>query len=274
MNRLLDGIPSGLSSPRDIGGTTLLFNHGSGRRPATTRGSARTFRSLTVLKRDRKSSATDSILFAASPRVMAHRVIYTFQGSPHLSPSLHQKAIRAPLRNPCLGGTPFDASNLTSSSSCCIAPCRLFRCCAGAREAPDRGGDFRARAAHRRAARRAHVVAGRKAPDLSGWRTTDGCGCRDGQGARAGERGQDGSLDGGSDSERDRDHRERYNMASYMWAPDSAHLLFDSNGQLWLYDLRNGMGVQIGLTGALPATIRNFRPMVHPSRLSAITVWP
>ena len=30
MSRLLDGIPSGLSSPRDIGGTTPLFRRGSG----------------------------------------------------------------------------------------------------------------------------------------------------------------------------------------------------------------------------------------------------
>ena len=38
-------------------------------------------------------------------------------------------------------------------------------------------------------------------------------------------------------------------MASYFWAPDSAHLLFDSNGRLWLYDLHNGIGVQMGFTG-------------------------
>ena len=47
-------------------------------------------------------------------------------------------------------------------------------------------------------------------------------------------------------SEQDRDHRERYRMASYLWAPDCNHLLFDSNGRLWLYDLQNGTGVQIG----------------------------
>jgi dipeptidyl-peptidase-4 len=38
-------------------------------------------------------------------------------------------------------------------------------------------------------------------------------------------------------------------MASYLWAPDSAHLLFDSNGRLWLYDLRKGTGVEVGSTG-------------------------
>ena len=55
---------------------------------------------------------------------------------------------------------------------------------------------------------------------------------------------------GSGGSETDRDHRDRYKMASYLWAPDSAHLLFDSNGRLWLYDLHNGTGVEIGFSGA------------------------
>ena len=46
-----------------------------------------------------------------------------------------------------------------------------------------------------------------------------------------------------------------------MWAPDSTHLLFDSNGRLWLYDLRNGTGVADRLLrDAAPATIPSFRP--------------
>ncbi len=61
-------------------------------------------------------------------------------------------------------------------------------------------------------------------------------------------------------SERDRDHRERYNMASYQWAPDSKHLLFDSNGALWLYDLRSGTGVQIGSTGSASGDDPKFSP--------------
>jgi len=32
------------------------------------------------------------------------------------------------------------------------------------------------------------------------------------------------SLSGAAGSETDKDHRERYKMASYIWAPDSAHL--------------------------------------------------
>ena len=69
-----------------------------------------------------------------------------------------------------------------------------------------------------------------------------------------------GNLDGSNDSERDRDHRQRYNLASYVWAPDSTHILFDSNGRLWLYDLRNGVGVEIGFSGLLSGDDPKFSP--------------
>jgi dipeptidyl-peptidase-4 len=68
------------------------------------------------------------------------------------------------------------------------------------------------------------------------------------------------ALAGVAGSETDRDHRERYKMASYLWAPDSAHLLFDSNGRLWLYDLRNGTGVQIGFAGTASGDDPKFSP--------------
>ena len=68
------------------------------------------------------------------------------------------------------------------------------------------------------------------------------------------------SLNGASDSETDRDHRDRYKMASYLWAPDSAHLLFDSNGRLWFYDLHNGTGIEIGFTGAASGDDPKFSP--------------
>jgi len=68
------------------------------------------------------------------------------------------------------------------------------------------------------------------------------------------------SLAGAAGSETDRDHRDRYKMAAYQWAPDSAHLLFDSNGALWIYDLRNGTGVQIGFTGAASGDDPKFSP--------------
>jgi dipeptidyl-peptidase-4 len=68
------------------------------------------------------------------------------------------------------------------------------------------------------------------------------------------------SLAGGSDTEQDRDHRDRYKMASYIWAPDSLHLLFDSDGRLWLYDLRNGTGIEVGFTGAASGDDPKFSP--------------
>jgi len=64
----------------------------------------------------------------------------------------------------------------------------------------------------------------------------------------------------GAVSEEDRDHRERYRMASYLWAPDSKHLLFDSNGSLWFYELASGTGIQIGSTGAPSGDDPKFSP--------------
>jgi dipeptidyl-peptidase-4 len=64
----------------------------------------------------------------------------------------------------------------------------------------------------------------------------------------------------GNESERDRDHRQRYKMGSYGWAPDSAHLMFDSDGRLWIYDLRNGTGVEVGFTGAGSGDDPQFSP--------------
>jgi dipeptidyl-peptidase-4 len=64
----------------------------------------------------------------------------------------------------------------------------------------------------------------------------------------------------GPDTEQDRDHRERYDMPSYLWSPDSARLLFDKNGRLWLYDLRNGTGVELGYTRAASGDNPQFSP--------------
>jgi dipeptidyl-peptidase-4 len=68
------------------------------------------------------------------------------------------------------------------------------------------------------------------------------------------------SFSGTAASETDRDHRERYRMASYLWAPDSAHLLFDMNGPLWLYDLRTRTSVEVGSTGAASGDDPKFSP--------------
>ena len=45
-------------------------------------------------------------------------------------------------------------------------------------------------------------------------------------------------------NEREKERRTRYHVAAYLWAPDSKHLIFDSQGQLWLYDLASATAVQ------------------------------
>jgi dipeptidyl-peptidase 4 len=49
--------------------------------------------------------------------------------------------------------------------------------------------------------------------------------------------------------ERERDRRTRYSVAGYHWAPDSKHILFDANGQLWLYTLESGTAVGLSAAG-------------------------
>ncbi len=44
--------------------------------------------------------------------------------------------------------------------------------------------------------------------------------------------------------ERERERLTRYHVAAYVWAPDSKHLIFDSQGQLWLFDLGSNTAVQ------------------------------
>jgi len=44
--------------------------------------------------------------------------------------------------------------------------------------------------------------------------------------------------------ERERERLTRYHVAPYVWAPDSKHLMFDSQGQLWLFDLASSTAVQ------------------------------
>ena len=45
--------------------------------------------------------------------------------------------------------------------------------------------------------------------------------------------------------EREKERVSRYHVAAYVWAPDSKHLLFDSQGQLWLYAVDSGTAVQV-----------------------------
>ena len=68
------------------------------------------------------------------------------------------------------------------------------------------------------------------------------------------------ALAGGNATETDSDHRARYKMANCIWSPDSTHLLFDSNGRLWLFDLKTGTGIQIGFTGEGSGDDPKFSP--------------
>jgi len=60
--------------------------------------------------------------------------------------------------------------------------------------------------------------------------------------------------------EKDRDHRARYNEPDYIWTPDSQRLLFDTNGTLWIYNLQNGTGVEVGRTGQGSGDDPKFSP--------------
>ncbi len=44
--------------------------------------------------------------------------------------------------------------------------------------------------------------------------------------------------------DRERERVTRYHAAEYLWSSDSTHLLFSPRGQLWLYDVASGTGVQ------------------------------
>lgn len=59
--------------------------------------------------------------------------------------------------------------------------------------------------------------------------------------------------------ERQREWRTRYGVAAYHWAPDSKSLLFDSRGQLWLYRLDTGVGVQV-TSAPEPSSDPKFSP--------------
>jgi dipeptidyl-peptidase-4 len=61
-------------------------------------------------------------------------------------------------------------------------------------------------------------------------------------------------------SEEDRDHRNRYDEPDYTWSPDSDHLLFDTSGELWLYDLHSGTGTEIGDTHMQSGDDPKFSP--------------
>ncbi|HLW84974.1 MAG TPA: S9 family peptidase [Candidatus Sulfotelmatobacter sp.] len=49
--------------------------------------------------------------------------------------------------------------------------------------------------------------------------------------------------------EREKERLTRYHVAAYLWSPDSKHLIFDSQGQLWLYDLGTNTALQFTSAG-------------------------
>jgi len=61
-------------------------------------------------------------------------------------------------------------------------------------------------------------------------------------------------------SEQDRDHRSRYATASYIWSPNTQHLLFDTDGHLWLHDLATGKSTLAGESGAASGDNPKFSP--------------
>jgi dipeptidyl-peptidase-4 len=68
------------------------------------------------------------------------------------------------------------------------------------------------------------------------------------------------TLGASGGTEQDRDHRERYRMPAYLWSPDGNHLLFDANGRLWFYDLKNGTGVHVAFTDMAAGDDPKFSP--------------
>ena len=69
-----------------------------------------------------------------------------------------------------------------------------------------------------------------------------------------------GSMHSKAISEEAKDHRSRYGEASYLWAPDSKHLLFDANGALFLYSLKDGVGISVAETGTASGDDPKFAP--------------
>ena len=68
------------------------------------------------------------------------------------------------------------------------------------------------------------------------------------------------ALTSDSINEKDKDHRARYKMSSFLWADDSNHLLLDKGGRLWLYAIADGKGSMIVDTGAGSGSDAKFSP--------------
>jgi dipeptidyl-peptidase-4 len=73
-------------------------------------------------------------------------------------------------------------------------------------------------------------------------------------------RAQLAALTADAINEKDKDHRERYGMSSFLWADDSKHLLLDKGGRLWLYAIADGTGTMIVDTGQGSGADAKFSP--------------
>jgi dipeptidyl-peptidase 4 len=60
-------------------------------------------------------------------------------------------------------------------------------------------------------------------------------------------------------NEREKERVTRYHVAGYAWAPDSRKLLFDAQGQLWLYTIDSGTAVQL-TSASDPSNDAKFSP--------------
>jgi dipeptidyl-peptidase-4 len=61
-------------------------------------------------------------------------------------------------------------------------------------------------------------------------------------------------------AEQDRDHRARYGQSNYIWAPDSEHLLIDTDGSLVIYSPHTHTGLQVASTGSGSGDDPKFSP--------------
>jgi dipeptidyl-peptidase-4 len=61
-------------------------------------------------------------------------------------------------------------------------------------------------------------------------------------------------------SEKDRDHRNRYHTSDYHFAPNSTDVLFDTGGELWLYDTTKNSGAKVTDTGEGSGDDPKFSP--------------
>jgi len=68
------------------------------------------------------------------------------------------------------------------------------------------------------------------------------------------------ALTQSSSSEKDKDHRDRYHMASYLWTADGKKLLFDAAGALWLYDIESKESRKVADSGLASGDDPQFSP--------------